>query len=170
MRSEHLERLATDPHTLEDAWQKMPQRQRRDTRIALAAARSFITAGMSEHAQRIIEDSVDAAWDSELVALYAECAGGTVAGIERAEAWLKAHPQDAALLLTLGRLCVRQALWGKAQSYIEASLALEHHPAHPSRPLHERTGIADAACETTGSLDWQWRLRSMREGPPAHVP
>jgi HemY protein len=29
------------------------------------------------------------------------------------------------LLLTLGRLCMRQELWGKAQSYIEASLALQ---------------------------------------------
>jgi hypothetical protein len=29
------------------------------------------------------------------------------------------------LLLTLGRLCVRQQLWGKARSYFEAGLSLE---------------------------------------------
>jgi HemY protein len=120
-----------------------------ETRLADRAgrARSFITAGKSEHAQRIIEDSLDATWDSELVALYAECAGGTVTGIERAETWLKSHPQDAALLLALGQLCVHQALWGKAQSYIEASLALA--PTYLAyltlAQLHEQLGNADAA-------------------------
>ena len=48
--------------------------------------------------------------------------------IERAEKWLRAHARDPALLLALGKLCMRQELWGKAQSYIEASLALE--PTH----------------------------------------
>ena len=38
------------------------------------------------------------------------------------------HARDPALLLALGKLCMRQGLWGKAQSYIEASLALE--PTH----------------------------------------
>lgn len=163
-QAEHLERLATDLHALEGAWQKIPQRQKRDTRIALAAARSFITAGMSEQAQRIIEDSIDTAWDSELVELYAECAGGTVTGIERAEAWLKAHPQDAALLLALGRLCVRQALWGKAQSYIEASLALEPtYPAHLAlAQLHERLGNADAACRNY-QASLELAVRRLRE-------
>ena len=62
----------------------------------------------------------------------AECPGGDVTRqIERAEAWLAAHPHDPALLLTLGRLCVQQELWGKAQSYIEASLSVE-----PSRAAH----------------------------------
>ena len=32
---------------------------------------------------------------------------------------------DPSLLLTLGRLCIQQQLWGKAQSYLEASLALQ---------------------------------------------
>ena len=47
------------------------------------------------------------------------------ASIERAESWLKQHPDDAALLLTLGRLCAQQELWGKAQSYLDASIAVE---------------------------------------------
>ena len=29
------------------------------------------------------------------------------------------------MLLLLGKLCVRQELWGKAQSYLEASLSVE---------------------------------------------
>jgi HemY protein len=46
--------------------------------------------------------------------------------LEQAERWLAAHDQDATLLRVLGTLCQRQQLWGKAQSYLEASLAVEN--------------------------------------------
>jgi HemY protein len=35
------------------------------------------------------------------------------------------HSRDATLLDALGRLCEREQLWGKAETYYEASLALE---------------------------------------------
>jgi HemY protein len=58
---------------------------------------------------------------------------GTWAGdarrhLERAESWLQQHPGDPGLLLALGRLCMQQELWGKARSYLEASLAVG--PSH----------------------------------------
>jgi HemY protein len=108
----------------------------------------FHRAGWLRQAHRIIEQALDANWDSELVGLYAECDGGdTVARIERAEVWLRAHPRDAALLLTLGRLCAEEELWGKAQSYLEASIAVEpSHTAHlAAARLQETLGNAEAA-------------------------
>ena len=54
---------------------------------------------------------------------------------------------DAVLLLTLGRLCARQELWGKAQSYLDASISVE--PMYSAylvlAQLHDRLGNADAA-------------------------
>ena len=38
---------------------------------------------------------------------------------------MKQHARDAVLLATIGKLCMRQSLWGKAQSYLEASVALQ---------------------------------------------
>jgi len=38
---------------------------------------------------------------------------------------LTTHNQDAVLLRVLGMLCQRAQLWGKAQTYLEASLALD---------------------------------------------
>ncbi|HWT54844.1 MAG TPA: heme biosynthesis protein HemY, partial [Rhodocyclaceae bacterium] len=77
-------------------------------------------------AKQVIEDGLDEEWSSELVALYGDCRGGDVLGrIARAEGWLLSHPRDAALLLVLGRLCQDKQLWGKAQSYYEASLSLD---------------------------------------------
>ena len=116
--------------------------------MAVAAAQCYIAAGRKSEAQQIIEQSLEQTWESALVALYAECAGSdSVKQIERAEAWLEEHAGDAALLLTLGRLCARQGLWGKAESYLEASVSVE--PTYAGHlelgRLHERLGNADAA-------------------------
>jgi len=49
------------------------------------------------------------------------------AQLQTAERWLLVHNTDATLLYALGRLCERESLWGKAQTYYEASLALAPH-------------------------------------------
>ena len=146
--AENLKRKALDSRALAEAWDKVPSFDRRDRRVAAAAARCFIALGGCDKAHRIIEEALDAGWDSDLAVLYAECEGGdTAKRLERGEAWLKLHPSDAALLLTLGRLCADRGLWGKAQSYLEASLAIE--PTHTTHlalaRLQERLGNADAA-------------------------
>lgn len=146
--AENLKRKLLDSRALEEAWDKVPATDRTDRRVAAAAARCFIALGGCDQAHRIIERAVEVNWDSELVGLYAECEGGdNVRRIERAEEWLKAHPGDAGLLLTLGRLCGEQELWGKAQSYLEASIAVEPtHTAHlAAARLQEKLGNADAA-------------------------
>jgi len=145
---ENLKRKALDSAALEEAWDKVPASDRTDRRVSVAAAQCFIALGGCERAHRIIEEALEAEWDSDLVALYAECEGGdAVRRIERAEAWLTRHPGDAGLLLTLGRLCADRGLWGKAQSYLEASLAVERsHSAHLElAKLQERLGNADSA-------------------------
>jgi HemY protein len=125
----HLENLRGregDARALVAYWEAVPAEERRVSCLAAAAARALIAAGDGARAQRIIEQQVEAEWDSELAGLYAECRGGDTLGrIARAEKWLEKHPEDARLLLALGRLCREQQLWGKAQSYFEASLAIQ---------------------------------------------
>ena len=48
--------------------------------------------------------------------------------LKHAEGWLKAHPDDAALLTAAARLSMANELWGKARSYLESSLALAPAP------------------------------------------
>jgi HemY protein len=146
--AEDLKRKALDTRALEEAWRKVAPDERTNRRVAGAAARCFIALGGCARAHGIIEAALAAEWDTELVGLYAECDGGdTVARIERAEGWLKQHPEDAALLLTLGKLCAQLELWGKAQSYLDASVAVEPTwSAHLALArLHERLGNAEAA-------------------------
>jgi HemY protein len=125
---ETLRGLDGDAARLSTYWQGAPADERRMPRFAAAAAKALIAAGDSAGAQRLIEHQLDGEWDSELAELYAACRGGdTPARIGRAEKWLEKQPRDARLLLALGRLCREQQLWGKAQSYFEASLSLEQN-------------------------------------------
>lgn len=102
----------------------------RGSRVALAAARALAAQGADAEAQKLIEAVLDGgdddAWVPELVGLYGRLAGGDqMARIAKAEAWLRQHPEDARILTALGRMCFRKRLWGKAQTYLDASLAVE---------------------------------------------
>jgi len=129
---ERLRALAADGHGLAKYWDRVPDKERSAPGLALEAARCMLKAGEDTAAQQVIEDGLDEEWSSELVALYGDCRGGDVLGrIARAENWLQEHPRDSALLLVLGHLCQDKQLWGKAQSYFEASLSLkESREAH----------------------------------------
>lgn len=124
--AELLRQRALDLPRLTEAWHKVPADLRRDTLVAQAAAQAFYQQGAGATGHAIVEQSLEIHWDSQLVLLYAEALGeDALEQLQKAEAWLPLHPRDAALLLTLGRLCVHGSLWGKARSYFEASLAVE---------------------------------------------
>ncbi len=110
---------------------KLPEVDRLEPRLVLRVVPMLSSAGKHEEAVRLIEDALDIQWDSYLAAAYGDCTHDTLGRIAHAERWLPAHPRDHKLLLTLGRLCRRQQLWGKAQSYLEASLSVL-----PSRWVH----------------------------------
>ena len=145
-RAAHLGNLARksqDAAALTAYWKQLPQEMRLDSSVAAVAARYHLALGSATEAQSIIETALDHEWSPSLVALYGEAAGTeALPQIQRAEKWLRDHARDPALLLALGKLCMRQELWGKAQSYIEASLALEPtHDGHMTlAALMERIG------------------------------
>ena len=154
---ESLKRKAVDDKSLRDYWDKLSADDRHDARVAATAAQSFIALGGCEDAHRIVEDGLERQWDAALLAIYSECLGTDVRQqLERAEAWLQRHPRDAVLLLTLGKLCARQGLWGKARSYLEASLSIEAtHSAHLElgRLLEREGKPAEAAAEYQKALE-----------------
>ena len=119
---EALRQQAGDAAGLAQCWQHTDDRL--DARVARTAAQLFIGLGDCRRAHEIAAAALEAEWNEELVLLYGECPGADVlTQIERAEKWLKSRPHERTLLLTLGRLCLTQELWGKAQSYLEASLS-----------------------------------------------
>ena len=120
-----LDTLQDNPGQLMRYWREMPSAERHDLQLAQRAARALTAAGACAESGQLIEDYLDARWESVLLEDYAACESADVLGhLAYCEKWLHAHPNDAALLVALGRLCARQQLWGKAQSYLEASLAI----------------------------------------------
>ena len=127
----HLANIAArkgEPAALKAYLRQLPAEEL-GQRVALAAAQALVAQGADELAQQLIETRLDAAvredWQSELAALYGRLTGGDqTARIARADGWLRQHPMDAQLLLALGRMCRRQRLWGKARTYLEASLSV----------------------------------------------
>lgn len=134
---EALRSLREDPVGLMRYWRQLDESDRAEPALALETARALMAVGDCREAQRVIEDALEEHWDATLVVAYGECgkpgepAGDVLGRIAQAEKWLQRMPRDGALLLTLGRLCRQQQLWGKARSYLEAALAIA-----PSRAAH----------------------------------
>jgi len=138
-----LTRGLSDRGALLRQWDSTPRSDRLRPKVAATAARAFIQLGDCSRAHRIIEDVLDRDWDGSLALLYGECVDrDALDRLECAEKWLRERPGEAELLLTLGRLCVQRELWGKAQSYLEASLATRPTQATHIElaRLHERLG------------------------------
>lgn len=129
---ENLKQKAFDAHALRECWKRLRGEERVEPRVAATAARLYMQLGECREAHRVVADALAAQWLPELVLLYGECHGDdALARIQQCETWLHERPTDATLLLTLGRLCAYQELWGKAQSYFEASLSQQ-----PTRAAH----------------------------------
>jgi len=149
--SAHAEALAALRHDaagLRAYWNRLSEAERQNPKVARAGAASFLALGGDREAAEIIVRCLDRHWDADLAVLYAQCrAADPTRQLEIAERWLNDHERDATLLYALGMLCEREALWGKAQSYLEASLALEDHwRTHVALgELHGRLGRTDLA-------------------------
>jgi HemY protein len=126
----HAEELAARRHDaagLRAYWNRLPEADQRLPRVARAAAASYLDLGGDREATDIIARALERNWDAELLMQFAECRpADATRQLEQAEGWLAEHNQDPVLLYVLGVLCQRQQLWGKAQTYLEASLALEN--------------------------------------------
>jgi HemY protein len=152
---ELLARSADDAGALERRWRGIAAADRVQPRIAAAGARHAAALGRAALAREIIENALAAEWVPTLVLLYGELPSNpdearvaeARARIERAERWLLERNRDAHLLATLGRLCAQAELWGKARSFLEASLSFEESRAARIElaRLAERLGQADEA-------------------------
>ncbi len=157
-QGEHLRALAHDELALRSYWKKLSSVDQLHPKVSTAAANSFLQLGAHQEAADIVAASLEHEWVPELLPLFSECAGDNPARLlERAENWLAKHNQDAVLLLVLGKLCSKAQLWGKAQTYLEASLAIENsYSAHLS--LGEMLGKLGRSSEANAHLAAALRL------------
>ena len=95
-----------------------------DNELTIAYVEALRTQEKHAVAATLINHALEKNWNTNLVRQYGllELDDPNHA-LKKAETWVETHSNDANLYLTLGRLCKRAQLWGKAKSYFESSLS-----------------------------------------------
>ncbi len=118
-----------DLSLLQLTWNRLPYRLRRHEVLLVAYARALILLQANATAEPLLREALRQQWSQELLALYGQVIGNDPGRqLAAAESWLKGREHDATLLLALGRICKRNRLWGKARTYLEASLGQQPSP------------------------------------------
>ncbi|MBY4676911.1 heme biosynthesis HemY N-terminal domain-containing protein [Marinobacterium arenosum] len=111
---------------LNQAWQSMPTDMTRDLQLVERYCEMLIELGADDQAEQTLKNLIKREWDEGLVTLYGRINSSNAhKQLDQARSWLKGHPQSPALLLTLGRLSLRNQHWGKALDFFRQSLELE---------------------------------------------
>jgi len=113
-----------DPAAVKSAWDALPRDARRLPQAIVLHARARMDAGAHAEAERALRELIEETGDPAAIRLYGELVlPDPLAPLERAEAWLHVRPDEPDLLATCAQLCLRADLYGKARSYLEASIA-----------------------------------------------
>lgn len=123
---------------LNEWWRRLPAEDRSQAQLVLALADSYMALDEPDLARTAIEAALDSNWSNELIERYGALSltdDALTKQLAKAESWLASQPNDHLLLLTLGRLCLAKTLWGKAQNYLEASIAVQ-----PTAVAHAELG------------------------------
>ncbi len=117
------EKYTYDLATLEQLWNSLSSNLKKDPLLLTYYIQGLIKHHQNTKAELLILKQLKKQWFGPLVATYGLIKSNYPARqLAVAEKWLKKHPEDPYLLLSLGRLCRHRKLWGKAQDYLEKSL------------------------------------------------
>lgn len=117
--------LRRDWQKMADVWEKSSSKLRQTEAMLVPYVNGLIEQGQEEQAIAQIEQYMRQNWSEKLVYIYGELAeGDMLARLATAEKWLKAFPENACLLLTVGRLAKANQLWTKAEEYLQQSIRL----------------------------------------------
>ncbi|KEF30228.1 HemY like protein [Marinobacter nitratireducens] len=109
-------------------WDELPGFLRRDEQTIKDYARLLADLGDEAQTETLLRKVLRNHWSDELVNLYGRIEGQKPdEQLLLAEQWLKDRPNNPELLLALGRLSLRNQLWGKAREYFETSLRLRRN-------------------------------------------
>lgn len=106
-------------------WKKSPAKYREDEKIVKHYCELLVQLDAKIDAAKALETALSKNWSNALVTQFAVMDyDSNQAQLLVAENWLKARPANSPLLLSLGRICMRNQLWGKAREYYQASIRI----------------------------------------------
>ncbi len=150
---------------LSTQWGGVSKKLKQDAGTVQAYAEALLTHGAQVEAEAVLRTSLKKTWQPELLNLFGKTKGANPAKqLSTAESWLKDHPNDPDLLLTLGRLSLQNEKWEKAKEYFSSSLSLK-----PNAEGYGELGrlLAHLGDNEQSSEQYQQGLLLSTEGLPA---
>jgi HemY protein len=127
----HLDMLkaasaAKDFAQLARLWRDIPRSMSDRPDVVVAYARAAMACNAHALAERELRELLKSQWDESAILAYGDVEiEEPLALLQHLEKWLNERPQDPVLLFTCARCCIRNELYGKARSYLEASLSIK---------------------------------------------
>ena len=118
-----------DRNRLEEVWKNIPRNLQKELYILEVYINERLRFPGTGDCEELLRNVLKNQWDAAIVRLYGLVKGDDGSKqLAFAERLLKSHARDPILLLTVGRLCRRNSLWGKARTCLEESLAVQPGP------------------------------------------
>lgn len=112
---------------LASLWKSAPDKLCKEAALIGTYSEQLLRINKSAECEALLRININQNWHDDLVAQYGTVKGANLSEqLLHAENWLKERPNNAVLLLALGRLSLQNELWGKALEYFEASKRLHH--------------------------------------------
>lgn len=115
---------------LKQVWAQVPAALREDPVLRLEYTRGLLRLNAHAEASSLIASALDREWDGDLAGLFGQLhANDPLGQLANIEMWLNRYGEKPELLITAGRACLANKLWGKARSYLEAVIRISPTPA-----------------------------------------
>jgi HemY protein len=106
---------------LKALWDATPREARQWPAVRAHYAGGLIRLNAQADALAVATETLNREWDAALATVYGEAMSGDALGqLASIEQWLSRYGERPELLIAAGRACLRNRLWGKARSYLEA--------------------------------------------------
>ncbi len=114
---------ASEVDELTSIWLGMSKSLKDNIDLIYLYARKIINKGKSEVVEPLLRVFLKKKWDENIVYLYSLLEVDSVAAqLATIEKLTEEHGKNPILLLSLGKVCMRNQLWGKARIYLESSI------------------------------------------------
>lgn len=115
---------------LKQLWDAALPKLRSEPQVRRVYAQGLARLNAHAEALALIVATLDKQWDADLAALYGELhTVDPLTQLAAIEQWLTQYGEKHELLVAAGQACLRNKLWGKARSYLEAVLRTAPSPA-----------------------------------------
>jgi len=148
--AELLKCVSHDISLLNSAWHRTPRRMRKKEAVLLEYSHALVAHGEGHQSEELIYQVIDNQWNDELCYLYGIIKGNNLGRqYKNAQKLLRKQRTNPVLLLTLGRLALRNGELQNARSYLEASMQADPQPetCKELAALMEKMGEQDMAIE-----------------------